>query len=107
MTFRPLFQMTLALGCALACNVAVAQTVKVTPLGTHTGELCARDRAMIFEDPTGVRILYDVGQSVMGGTDPRLGTIHVVLLTHAHTDRSEEHTSELQSRLHPRMPSSA
>lgn len=76
----------IALACALAWNVADAQTVKVTPLGTHTGELCARDRAMIFEDPTGVRILYDVGQSVMGGTDPRLGTIHVVLLTHAHTD---------------------
>jgi L-ascorbate metabolism protein UlaG (beta-lactamase superfamily) len=63
-----------------------AQTVKITPLGTHEGELCSRDRATIFEDPTGVRILYDVGQSVMGGEDPRLGTIHVVLLTHAHTD---------------------
>ena len=65
---------------------AWAQNVKVTPLGTHPGELCDRDRAMIFEDPTGVRILYDAGQSVMGGEDPRLGTVHVVLLSHAHTD---------------------
>ena len=33
-----------------------------------------------------MRILYDPGQSVMGGDDPRLGAIHVVLLSHAHTD---------------------
>lgn len=81
-----LLKLGVALGCAFAWNVAAAQTVKVTPLGTHEGELCSRDRATIFEDPTGVRILYDVGQSVMGATDPRLGTVHVVLLTHAHTD---------------------
>ncbi len=79
---RPAF----ALICALAWHAAGAQGVKITPLGTHTGELCDRDRATIFEDPTGVRILYDAGQSVMGGDDPRLGTIHVVLLSHAHTD---------------------
>ena len=36
-----------------------AQNVKITPLGSHAGELCDRDRATIFEDPTGVRILYD------------------------------------------------
>ena len=65
---------------------AWAQNVKITPLGTHPGELCNRDRATILEDPTGVRILYDAGQSVMGAEDPRLGTIHVVLLTHAHSD---------------------
>ena len=50
-----------------------AQNVKITSLGTHSGELCSRDRAMIFEDPTGVRILYDAGQSVTGSDDPRLG----------------------------------
>ena len=65
---------------------ASAQNVKITPLGTHPGELCARDRAMILEDPTGVRILYDAGQSVLGADDARLGTVHVVLLSHAHTD---------------------
>ena len=67
-------------------KVAGGPTVKVTPLGTHAGELCNRDRAMIFEDPTGVRVLYDPGASVLGGQDPRLGEIHVVLLSHAHGD---------------------
>ncbi len=40
---------------------AVTQSgvVKVTPLGSHAGELCARDRALLFEDPGGARILYD------------------------------------------------
>ena len=65
---------------------ALAQNVKITPLGTHPGELCANDRAMIFEDPTGVRFLYDAGHSVTGGNDPRLGTIHLVLLSHMHGD---------------------
>jgi len=63
-----------------------AQNVKITPLGKHTGELCDRDRATIFEDPTGVRLLYDAGHSVMGGDDPRLGAVHAVLLSHAHGD---------------------
>lgn len=75
-----------ALAAALAAPAAVAQNVKVTPLGSHEGELCASDRATIFEDPTGVRILYDVGHTVTGGDDPRLGNIHVVLLSHAHGD---------------------
>src|SRR6266436_5472582 len=66
--------------------IAWTQNVKITPLGSHTGELCDRDRATIFEDPTGVRILYDAGHSVLGGNDPRLGAIHIVLLTHAHGD---------------------
>ena len=61
-------------------------TVKITPLGSHAGEYCATDRAMLFEDPTGVRLVYDVGASVAGGSDPRLGDVHVVLLSHAHGD---------------------
>jgi L-ascorbate metabolism protein UlaG (beta-lactamase superfamily) len=70
-----------------ACAPSVAaQNVKITPLGSHAGELCARDRATIFEDPTGVRILYDAGHSVTGAEDPRLGAVHVVLLSHAHGD---------------------
>ncbi|MEO8484825.1 MAG: MBL fold metallo-hydrolase [Betaproteobacteria bacterium] len=76
----------LALLLAASASVAAAQNVKVLPLGSHNGELCNRDRAMIFEDPTGVRILYDAGASVLGGEDPRLGTVHVVLLSHAHGD---------------------
>ena len=50
------------LGCAAS---AVAQNVKITPLGSHAGELCSRDRATIFEDPTGVRILYDAGVKII------------------------------------------
>ena len=86
MSHKSLFHATCALALALACASAGAQTVKVTPLGSHAGELCAQDRATIFEDPGGVRILYDAGRSVMGAEDPRLGDIHVVLLTHAHGD---------------------
>lgn len=75
-----------ALALLLAAFPALAQNVKITPIGSHPGELCANDRAMIFEDPTGVRFLYDAGHSVTGGNDPRLGTIHLVLLTHMHGD---------------------
>src|SRR3954468_19813972 len=71
---------------AAVAGLASAQNVKVTSLGTHAGELCARDRATLFEDPTGVRILYDAGHSVLGGDDPRLGAIDVILLSHAHGD---------------------
>ena len=70
----------------LSVSAAFAQSVKITPLGSHAGELCFNDRALLFEDPTGVRILYDAGRTVAGGTDPRLGEVHVVLLTHAHGD---------------------
>jgi L-ascorbate metabolism protein UlaG (beta-lactamase superfamily) len=72
--------------CAFAAQPASAANVKVTPLGSHDGEFCARDRAMVFEDPDGTRILYDAGQTVMGANDPRLGKIDVVLLSHVHTD---------------------
>src|SRR5215467_5843739 len=61
-------------------------TVKITPLGARTGEFCARDRALIFEDPTGIRILYDPGVTVAGGTDTRLGEVHAILVSHNHVD---------------------
>ena len=79
-------RLLLSLVLNITCCVAFAQNVKITPLGSHPGELCSRDRAMILEDPTGVRILYDAGQSVTGAEDLRLGTVHVVLLSHAHGD---------------------
>jgi L-ascorbate metabolism protein UlaG (beta-lactamase superfamily) len=75
----------LGAACAVATG-ALAQTVKITPLGAQSGEYCATDRAMLFEDPTGVRLVYDVGASVAGAGDPRLGDVHVVLLSHAHPD---------------------
>lgn len=76
----------LALALVLALAPAAAQNVKITPVGSHPGELCANDRATIFEDPTGVRILYDAGQTVTGADDARLGVVHVVRLSHAHGD---------------------
>jgi len=75
-----------AIALTLAAVPALAQNVKITPIGSHPGELCANDRAIIFEDPTGVRFLYDPAHNVTGGDDPRLGTIHMVLLTHMHGD---------------------
>jgi L-ascorbate metabolism protein UlaG (beta-lactamase superfamily) len=60
--------------------------VKITPLGSHTGELCAMDRALVFEDPDGTRLLYDPGRTVRGALDPRLGKIDAVLLSHVHAD---------------------
>jgi len=80
-----------AAGLALAVTAggapgAVAQDVSVTPLGSHTGEFCPLDRAMVFEDPDGTRILYDAGRTVAGPDDPRLGEIDAVLLSHVHAD---------------------
>lgn len=60
--------------------------VNITPLGSHDGEFCARDRALILEDPDGTRILYDPGQTVAGVKDPRLGRIDAILVSHMHGD---------------------
>lgn len=62
------------------------QTVKITPIGQRTGEFCARDRALLFEDPTGIRILYDPGVTVAGGYDHRLGEVDAILVSHSHYD---------------------
>ena len=81
----------------LAAPIATAQskaaatdgldnTVKITPLGSRTGEFCTWDRALLFEDPTGVRILYDPGVSVAGGGDTRLGGVDGILVSHSHFD---------------------
>jgi len=75
-----------ALTLLLVPALSLAQTVKVIPLGSHDGELCSADRALLFEDPTGVRILYDAGATIAGGNDPRLGEVHAILLSHAHND---------------------
>ncbi len=74
-----------AFGAALS-TTALAQTVKVTPLGGVEGEFCVQDRALVFEDPNGTRILYDPGRTVAGAEDPRLGKIDVVLVSHMHGD---------------------
>ena len=74
-----------AFGAALAFP-ASAQTVKVTPLGGIDGEFCPQDRALVFEDPNGTRILYDPGRTVAGASDPRLGKIDIILVSHMHGD---------------------
>jgi L-ascorbate metabolism protein UlaG (beta-lactamase superfamily) len=61
-------------------------TVKITPLGGIDGEFCPQDRALVFEDPNGTRILYDPGRTVAGPGDPRLGKIDVILVSHMHGD---------------------
>jgi L-ascorbate metabolism protein UlaG (beta-lactamase superfamily) len=80
---------SLVLGCGIAAVNATAsgaQTVKVTPLGGITGEFCTLDRAMLFEDPDGTRLLYDPGMTVAGAEDPRLGDLDAVLVSHMHAD---------------------
>ena len=67
---------------------AFAQAVKVTPLGGVEGEFCPQDRALVFEDPNGTRILYDPGRTVAGAADPRLGRIDIVLVSHMHGDHA-------------------
>jgi L-ascorbate metabolism protein UlaG (beta-lactamase superfamily) len=75
-------------GCmaALIAQAVLAANVKVTPLGGQEGEFCPQDRALVFEDPNGTRILYDAGRTVAGPGDPRLGKIDIILVSHMHGD---------------------
>ncbi len=53
---------------------------------------------MIFEDPNGTRILYDAGRTVAGATDPRLGKIDVLLVSHMHGDHAgNKHTKAVNA----------
>lgn len=79
----------------LGWSMAWAQNVKVTPLGSHDGEFCRNDRALIFEDvgAGGLRVLYDPGRTVIGGSntnaadiDARLGDVDVIILSSVHSD---------------------
>src|SRR5437879_1540553 len=77
----------------LGWSSAHAQNVTITPLGSQQGEFCVGDRALLFVDPTGVRILSAPGRTVNGSGDPRLpkpsdpsGGGHVVLIDHPHVD---------------------
>jgi len=72
-----------------AAESAGGGLVTITPLGTGDGEFCRDDRALLFEDPTGVRVLTAPGRTVRGSGDPRiapLGFVHVVLIDHPHVD---------------------
>lgn len=81
-----LFAIVLIIVFAMASGSAESKTVKITALGSHDGEFCRNDRAMVFEDPDGTRILYDAGRTVRGPEDARLGRIDGVLLSHVHAD---------------------
>jgi len=77
---------------------AAAGNVKITPLGSHDGEFCRFDRAMVLEDPDGTRLLYDPGRTVAGPNDPRLGKIDVVLLSHMHGDHvGDQHIAKVNA----------
>ncbi len=76
---------TVIMSLFLSLN-AYSQNVKITPLGSHDGEFCSRDRAMLFEDPDGTTLLFDVGRTIAGPEDPRLGKIDGVLLSGMHGD---------------------
>jgi L-ascorbate metabolism protein UlaG (beta-lactamase superfamily) len=87
MTRNSLAATAAAVGLAgLIAQPAWSANVKITPLGSHEGEFCRRDRALMFEDPDGTRILYDAGQTVRGPEDERLGEVDAVLLSHVHGD---------------------
>lgn len=78
--------LTMTAICAVMASSTFAQTVKVTPLGSIDGEFCGLDRALVFEDPNGTRVLYDPGRTVAGASDPRLGKIDIILVSHMHGD---------------------
>lgn len=48
---------TIALLTLPVLQPAAAVEVMVTPLGSMKGEFCQLDRALIFEDPDGTRLL--------------------------------------------------
>lgn len=87
MRLKALTLAIIGLGLAgYAGQSASAAEVKVTPLGLMKGEFCKFDRALLFEDPNGTRLLYDAGRTVAGADDPRLGKIDVLLVSHMHGD---------------------
>ncbi len=81
-----------------AAQTATAANVEITPLGSHDGEFCRFDRAMILEDPDGTRILYDAGRTVAGADDPRLGKVDALLVSHMHGDHvGDRHVSAVNA----------
>lgn len=74
---------TMALAFSASAHAA---DVKITPLGGVDGEFCKFDRALVLEDPDGTRLLYDAGRTVAGASDPRLGQIDAILVSHMHGD---------------------
>lgn len=87
MASKRIFGGLIALFFALGMVSAQAQNVTITSLGSVSGELCALDRAMLLQDPSGVNILIQPGRTVNAGDDRLNGIpVHVILLDHAHGD---------------------
>src|SRR5215469_13193969 len=86
MSIRKLMFGLMVVQMVSALSWGQAGTVKITPLGSSTGNFCFLDRALLFEDPTGVRILFDPGDTIGGGDDSRLGAVDAILVSHAHAD---------------------
>lgn len=70
-----------------------------TRLGGIDGEFCPKDRALIFEDPNGTRVLYNPGRTAAGATDPRLSKIDILLVSHVHGDELSFSFDEVGLRL--------
>ena len=71
----------------LGAAPASAQNVKITPLGTHDGDMCRHDRALLFEAPDGTTVLFDAGRTVAGPKDPRLPKkLNLILVSSVHGD---------------------
>jgi L-ascorbate metabolism protein UlaG (beta-lactamase superfamily) len=104
--FRAIFVCLLTLASA----AVAAEGVKITPLGSHDGEFCRFDRAMLLEDPDGTRLLYDPGRTVAGAADGRLGKLDAVLVSHLHGDHVGDRHIEAPNQgscADPQMPTSA
>ena len=84
----PLIRTTLAVSVIAATTqlALAAGNVKITPLGSHDGEFCKFDRAMILEDPDGTRILYDAGRTVAG---PSPGSVTLEPLSRSNDGRAQ------------------
>lgn len=95
---RPIHHSLAVAGFLVIATGAAAENVKITPLGSHDGEFCRFDRAMILEDPDGTRFLYDAGRTVAGADDQRLGKIDAVLVSHMHGDHvGDRHISKVNA----------
>ncbi len=78
---------TLIVGISATVTAQATATVKLTALGSHNGEMCRYDRAMLFQDPNGTTLLFDAGRTVAGPGDTRLPqTLDVVLVSSVHGD---------------------
>jgi len=78
------------LGLGYSAVWAAGGEVLITPLGQKDGDFCRNDKAFLFEDPNGTKVLYDPGRTVLGETDPRLGEDFgdndIMILSSVHVD---------------------